>query len=65
MPKILIINTGGTISMTSSARGYVPDGEAFRAQLSGMELLKARTMPQWELMETEPLLDSSNMTVSD
>ena len=65
MPKILIINTGGTISMTASARGYVPDGEAFRAQLSGMELLKARTMPQWELMETEPLLDSSNMTVSD
>ena len=49
MSKILIINTGGTISMTASARGYVPDGKVFRAQLEGMELLKAQPMPQWIL----------------
>ena len=65
MSKILIINTGGTISMTASRRGYVPDGAAFRAQLEGMDLLKAQPMPQWDLIETEPLLDSSNMSVSD
>ena len=65
MSGILIINTGGTISMTSSERGYVPNGRAFRAQLESMALLKADQMPRWELIETEPLLDSSNMTVSD
>lgn len=69
MSKILIINTGGTISMVPSQRGYVPDGAGFRARLSRMELLKPQeagsSMPQWELVETEPLLDSSNMTVSD
>ena len=41
MSTILIINTGGTISMTASSRGYVPDGAAFRKQLAGMDLLKA------------------------
>ena len=35
MSGILIINTGGTISMTASSRGYVPNGKAFRAQLEG------------------------------
>ena len=66
MKKILIINTGGTISMVPSERGYVPDGAGFRARLSGMELLRpAAEMPHWDLVETEPLLDSSNMTVSD
>ena len=65
MSGILIINTGGTISMTASDRGYVPNGKAFRAQLEGMELLKAPQVPRWELIETEPLLDSSNMTVAD
>ena len=66
--KILIINTGGTISMSASARGYVPDGKAFRKQLTSMELLRPQAgqgMPEWELVETQPLLDSSNMTVSD
>ena len=86
MKKILIINTGGTISMVPSQRGYVPDGPGFRDRLSKMELLKPQTtdpevhggskdsaaeycgqvrIPCWDLVETEPLLDSSNMTVSD
>jgi L-asparaginase len=65
MSGILIINTGGTISMTASARGYAPDGRAFRSQLEKMKLLNAESMPEWDLVETEPLLDSSNMTVSD
>ena len=65
MSKILIINTGGTISMVKSPKGYVPDGAGFRERLSGMALLKEYPMPNWELTETEPLLDSSNMSVSD
>ncbi len=65
MSKILIINTGGTISMVESDKGYVPDGARFRERLSRMDQLREENMPQWELTETEPLLDSSNMTVSD
>jgi len=65
MAKILIINTGGTISMVASSRGYVPDGAGFAEKLRKMELLKDPSMPQWELTETVPLLDSSNMTVSE
>ena len=65
MSKILIINTGGTISMVSSSRGYVPDGAGFAEKLKNMDLLKDPSMPQWDLTETVPLLDSSNITVSE
>ena len=51
--------------MVSSQRGYIPDGTGFREKLEKMELLKADPMPQWDLIETSTLLDSSNMTVSD
>jgi len=65
MSRILMINTGGTISMTASSRGYVPDGEKFRERLTGMDLFTNAAMPEWDLIETDPLLDSSNMTVSE
>ena len=65
MAKILIINTGGTISMVASERGYIPDGAGFRSRLAAMELLRTPPIPQWELVDAEPLMDSSNMTVAD
>ncbi|MBE6016522.1 MAG: type I asparaginase [Lachnospiraceae bacterium] len=65
MSHILMINTGGTISMVHSDRGYVPDGKRFRKMLEGTDLLKAYPMPDWDLIETEPLLDSSNVTVAE
>ena len=63
--RILIINTGGTIGMTKTERGYAPDGDFFRTQLEDMGALKADIMPSWDLAETKQLLDSSNMTVGD
>jgi len=63
--KILIINTGGTIGMVKTEKGYAPDGEFFKKQLEDMGALKADIMPRWELIETDKLLDSSNMTVAD
>ena len=65
MSQILIINTGGTISMVQSCRGYVPDGARFRKMLEEMDLLKADPIPEWDLIEVSPLLDSSNVTVSE
>ena len=63
--RILIINTGGTIGMVKTDRGYAPDGTYFRRALEDMGALKADIMPEWDLMETDELLDSSNMTVDD
>ena len=63
--KILIINSGGTIGMTKSEFGYRPDGVYFSKLLRNMDALKADIMPDWEMAETETLLDSSNMTVED
>ena len=65
MKKILILNTGGTIGMTRTEKGYMPDREYFRKALINMDSLRAPGMPVWDLAETEELLDSSNMTVRD
>ncbi len=63
--NILIINTGGTIGMVRTEKGYAPNGEYFRKALEDMGALKADIMPSWEMIETKKLLDSSNMTVDD
>ncbi len=65
MSKILILNTGGTIGMTRTEKGYMPDRDYFSKALRNMHSLRAQGMPQWDLFETEELLDSSNMTVKD
>lgn len=64
MSKILILHTGGTIGMTWTSEGYKPDGKNFREAIYHMDSLKAYSMPEWDFMETDPLLDSSRMTVS-
>lgn len=63
--KILIINTGGTIGMVKTEDGYKPDGAAFSKTLQDMGVLNAEGMPDWDFIELEELLDSSNMTVSE
>ena len=65
MNKIMILHTGGTIGMTRTASGYQPDGEYFRKAVFHMDSLKARDMPSWDFMETDPLLDSSRMGVKE
>ncbi len=65
MSRVLIIHTGGTIGMTRTENGYQPDGEYFRRAIFHMDSLKAEGMPEWDFMETDPLLDSSRMAVSE
>lgn len=60
--RVLIIHTGGTIGMVKSDRGYVPD-KTLKNQLDAIPELKSDLMPQWELIEFDPLLDSSNINV--
>lgn len=61
--KILLIYTGGTIGMNKSENGYVPQKGFLQEILEGLPVLRNEAMPEWELIELDPLLDSSNMTV--
>ncbi len=61
--RILMIYTGGTIGMVKTFHGYAPQREAFHALLNGMPELHADGMPWWDIVDMDPLLDSSNITV--
>lgn len=65
LKKILIIYTGGTIGMVRTPNGYAPKDGYFRAALEAIPPLRSEEMPRWELREMSPLLDSSNMTVTE
>jgi L-asparaginase len=63
--NILIINTGGTISSVKTARGYEPaEGYAEKA-LAKIPALLHPDMPRYVIKEYQPLLDSSNMTLTE
>ena len=63
--NILIIYTGGTIGMTPSEHGYAPQKEAFHRLLLQIPELSAETMPNWHIIDMDPPLDSSNITVKE
>ena len=63
--KICIIYTGGTIGMVPSAEGYVPQPNSFLAVLNDYRELHHADMPDWDLIEFAPLLDSSNIAVKE
>ena len=61
--RILVINTGGTIGMIRTEHGYAPQREAFHELLKQIPELSAPVMPEWDMVDMDPLLDSSNITV--
>ena len=63
--KVLVINTGGTIGMQKSDKGLTPDCEEFHRQLERIPELYAPDMPAWDMIDMEPLLDSSNIAVAE
>jgi L-asparaginase len=60
--KVCIIYTGGTIGMVPSEDGYQPKEGYFLGELQKIQDLYSDKMPEWDLIEYTPLLDSSNMT---
>ncbi|MBA2710662.1 MAG: asparaginase [Tatlockia sp.] len=62
---ILIINTGGTISAIKTKVGYEPAVGYVQTALTKIPALNHVEMPTYQIKEYQPLLDSSNMTVSD
>ncbi len=76
--RVLIIYTGGTIGMKDSPRGYAPAPGFLGEQLAAMPQFHDRSMPSlttplsrygrrvhYQILEYDPLLDSSNMGMED
>ena len=62
---VLIIHTGGTIGMKNTDSGYKPAPGFLSGALSAIPDLVHPDFPAWELYEMSPLLDSSNMSVTE
>lgn len=62
---VLIIHTGGTIGMKMTETGYKPIEGFLASALADISDLGRPGFPAWELYEMSPLLDSSNMSVSE
>ncbi|MDD6042501.1 MAG: asparaginase [Eubacteriaceae bacterium] len=62
--RVCVIYTGGTIGMFPTENGYAPKKGFFAQAMGEISDLKSTRMPQWELIEFDPLLDSSNIAVS-
>lgn len=63
--KVCLIYTGGTIGMVRTEDGYAPKKGYFLKELEKISDLSSENMPQWDLIEFDPLLDSSNMTYKE
>ena len=63
--KILVINTGGTISSMKTPHGYEPSSGYVSKALANIPAMSHEDMPQYIIKEYQPLLDSSNMTVNE
>ena len=59
MNRICVIYTGGTIGMVPTGKGYAPKKGSLRGLL---EKLPAE-LPSYDLIEFDPLLDSSNISI--
>ncbi len=62
MKRVCVINTGGTFGMDRSDRGYRPVPGFLGKQLRKLDELFREGMPEFDLVEYDPVVDSSNMT---
>lgn len=63
--RLLIINTGGTIGMRMTDKGFSPDSTVLRSQLEEIISRWGTQAPDYEVHEYDPLLDSANFCPSD
>lgn len=63
--RVHIIYTGGTIGMQPTPEGYAPAPGYLAEQILSMPELKSDSMPEVDIQEYNPLLDSANMTPED
>lgn len=63
--RLLVINTGGTIGMRKTEKGYSPDRFALQKHLAEITAQWGTEVPAYEILEYEPLLDSANFCPND
>lgn len=63
--RIYIAYTGGTIGMKKSQNGYIPVAGYVSNVVQGLTELHRPEMPDFDIHEYDPILDSSNMTPKD
>lgn len=65
MKRICIIYTGGTIGMERGENGYEPGKKSFSDIMSEISDFSSPELPEYDVIEFSPLLDSSDVTVSE
>ena len=63
--RVLLAHSGGTIGMRRGERGYEPASGHLASLLAGLPEMASADLPEFELLEFEPLLDSSDMLPRD
>lgn len=63
--RVCIIYTGGTIGMVAGEHGYIPSERSLYDAMESMRDLKAVGMPDIDIVQFDPLLDSSNISVAE
>ena len=63
--KVCILYTGGTIGMVPTEFGYAPKKDYFHTLLSQFHQMRNPALPEWDVIEFDPLLDSSNIAVQE
>ncbi len=64
-PRVRVLYTGGTIGMRRTPRGYEPAPGFLQELMAGIARFRADDVPDFEVLEFAPLLDSSDMTPAD
>ncbi len=60
--KVLMINTGGTIGMRASDQGYRVEPGFLEQQMRSMPEIRTPEMPEFEIQDFVPVIDSAQMT---
>ncbi len=63
--RVCIIYTGGTIGMVKTEAGYSPDKAIIHSALKEIEGMAPDELPYFDLIEYDPLLDSSNISLEE
>lgn len=63
--KVLIIYTGGTIGMVKTKDGFTAGTHRFLEELKNINELFDPEMPEWDILEFTPLVDSTDVTVTE
>ena len=62
MKRVCIINTGGTIGMRQSPQGLMPEPGYLARLMQKMQELAESPMPDYAIVEYDPVIDSADMT---